>query len=110
MCLHPFDHLVSRYQSRAVFAELTRQVESVVESALGQFGDRITRVEVHLSDENSSHKTHGDAMRCRMEARPAAREPVTADGATLDLVIKDAAGKLEKLLDSTFGRLDDPRR
>jgi len=92
--------------------ELTRQVETVVESVLGRFGERITRVEVHLSDENSSQKTHGDAMRCRMEARPAAREPVTvtADGATLDQAIGGAAKKLEKLLDSTFGRLDDPRR
>ncbi len=78
----------------------------------GAFGERITRVEVHLSDENSSQKTHGDAMRCRMEARPAAREPVTvtADGATLDQAVSGAAKKLERLLDSTFGRLDDPRR
>jgi ribosome-associated translation inhibitor RaiA len=93
-------------------AELTRRVESVVESALGRFGERITRVEVHLSDENSSQKTHGDAIRCRMEARPASRQPVvvTADAATMDQAIEDAAEKLEKLLDSTFGRLDDPRR
>ncbi len=92
--------------------ERTRQVESVVESALGRFGDRITRVEVHLSDENSSQKTHGDAMRCRMEARPAARKPVSvnADGATLEQAAIGAAKKLENLLDSTFGRLDAPRR
>jgi ribosome-associated translation inhibitor RaiA len=92
--------------------ELTRQVEASVESVLGRFGDRITRVEVHLSDENSSQKTHGDAMRCRMEARPASRQPVavTADAATLDQAIDDAVEKLEKLLDSTFGRLDNPRR
>jgi hypothetical protein len=33
--------------------ELTHQVEAVVESVLGRFADQITRVEVHLSDENS---------------------------------------------------------
>jgi ribosome-associated translation inhibitor RaiA len=93
-------------------AELTLQLESVVESVLGRFGERITRVEVHLSDENSSQKTHGDAMRCRMEARPAGRQPVivTADAATMDQAIEQAAQKMEKLLDSTFDRLDDPRR
>lgn len=92
--------------------DLTSQVESVVESALGRFGERITRIEVHLSDENSAQKTHGDAMRCRIEARPAARQPVTvtADGATLEQALIGAARKLERLLDTTFGRLDDPRR
>jgi len=91
---------------------LTREVESVIESALGRFGDRITRVEVHLSDENSSQKTHGDPMRCRLEARPAARDPVsvTADAATIDQAVSSAAKKLERVLDTTFGRIDDPRR
>jgi ribosome-associated translation inhibitor RaiA len=92
-------------------AELTREVESLVESALGRFGDRITRVEVHLTDENSSQKTHGDAMRCRLEARPASRQPVTvtADAATIEQAVASAAKKMERLLDGTFGRLDDPR-
>ena len=33
---------------------LSRQVSSVVEAALSRFSDHITRVEVHLSDENLS--------------------------------------------------------
>ncbi len=37
--------------------ELTRQIEGVVEGALGRFSDRITRVEVHLTDENGSQKS-----------------------------------------------------
>lgn len=92
-------------------AELYREVESVVESALGRFGDRITRVEVHLTDENGSQKAHGDAMRCRLEARPAGRQPVsvTADAATTGQAVAGAARKMERLLDGTFGRLDDPR-
>ena len=91
---------------------LTALVESIVEATLGRFGDRITRVEAHLSDENGSQKSHGEAMRCRMEARPAGRQPVvvTADSAHLEQSISDAAAKLEKLLTNTFERLDDPRR
>jgi hypothetical protein len=63
--------------------ELTHQVEAVVESVLGRFADRITRVEVHLSDENS-HKG-GDDKRCMLEARLAGLEPmaVSHQAATL---------------------------
>jgi len=63
--------------------ELTHQVEAVVESVLGRFADQITRVEVHLSDENS-HKG-GDDKRCMLEARLAGLEPmaVSHQAATL---------------------------
>jgi hypothetical protein len=93
-------------------ADLAGRVESIVAATLGRFGDRITRVEVHLSDENSKQKDAGVGVRCRMEARPGGRQPVavTADGATAEVATEVAAEKLEKLLDSTFDRLDDPRR
>ena len=48
---------------------LTAHVSDLVESALSQFSDHITRVEVHLSDENSDKKHGNDDMRCMMEAR-----------------------------------------
>jgi ribosome-associated translation inhibitor RaiA len=92
-------------------ADLQRQVESVVEASLERFGDRITRVEVHLSDENSAQKDHGEAIRCRIEARPAGLQPVavTADATNVDQAVDEAAEKLKRLLDSTFGKLDNPR-
>ncbi len=34
--------------------KLTRLAESIVEGALGRFGERTTRVDVHLSDESSA--------------------------------------------------------
>ena len=49
---------------------LATQVSSEVESALKHVSDHITRVEVHLSDENSDKKGGNDDMRCVMEARP----------------------------------------
>jgi hypothetical protein len=66
---------------------------------------RITRVEVHLSDEDGQRSGHRD-KRCMMEARIEGRPPiaVTDQAATLDLAVEGAAGKLERLLDSTFGR------
>jgi len=91
--------------------ELTSQVEAVVERALGRFRDRITRVEVHLTDEPGAHKSGGHEKRCVMEARLAGLQPiaVSAEGSTLDQVLDGAAHKLEKTLQRTLGRLDDPK-
>ena len=56
--------------------KLATHVKGVVESALNRFSDRITRVEVHLSDVNS-YKGGEDGIRCVMEAdsRGASRPP-----------------------------------
>ena len=91
--------------------ELTLQVEGVVEGALGRFSNRITRVEIHLTDESSSAKSRGNDMRCVMEARPASHQPITVshEGTTLEQALDGAANKLEKTLNRTFERLDDPK-
>jgi ribosome-associated translation inhibitor RaiA len=90
---------------------LTRHVETVVEGALGPFGDRITRVEVHLTDENGSRKAGENDKRCVMEARLAGLQPITVSdsGASLEQALNGAADKLEKTLKRTLGRLDDPK-
>ncbi len=92
-------------------AELTRQVEDVVEGTLGRFGDRITRVEVHLTDENGSQKSGDSDKRCVMEARLAGLQPITvsAEGSSLERALDGASEKLEKTLKHTLGRLDDPK-
>jgi ribosome-associated translation inhibitor RaiA len=91
--------------------ELTRQVEAVVEGALGRFGDRITRVEVHLSDESSSAKSRDDDKRCLMEARLAGLQPISVShqGASVEQALGGAADRLETTLDRTLGRRDDPK-
>jgi ribosome-associated translation inhibitor RaiA len=85
-------------------------VRSTVEAALGRFGEQITRVEVHLSDENGE-RSRGDDKRCLVEARPAGRQPVvvTHVAGTVAAAIDGAVGKLERHLDSTFGRLHDSK-
>lgn len=92
-------------------AELTREVEVVVEGALARFGDRITRVEVHLTDEASGGKSRDNDKRCVMEARLAGLQPmaVTHHGASVEQVLHGAADKLEKLLERTLDRRDDPK-
>jgi ribosome-associated translation inhibitor RaiA len=90
---------------------MATQVSSVVESALSRFSDHITRVEIHLSDENSKKKAGNDDMRCMMEARLEGRQPiaVTHQAATLDQAVDGAADKLTKLIENTLGRLRDHR-
>jgi ribosome-associated translation inhibitor RaiA len=91
---------------------LAAQVSGVVESALSRFSDSITRVEVHLSDENSDKKGGNDNMRCMMEARLEGRQPVavTHQAATVDQAVDGAADKLTRMIESTLGQLRDEKR
>lgn len=88
-------------------AELTRQVEATLKNSLDRFGNRITRVEVHLSDENS-RKAGSDDKKCVLEARLAGLQPmaVSHQAATLEQAIDGAVGKLERALDSRLGKLN----
>ena len=88
--------------------KLTTHVRSVVESALNRFSDRITRVEVHLSDQNGD-KSGQDDKRCTMEARLKGRQPtaVTHDVATLDQAVDGAADRIQRSIESALGRLHD---
>tara|TARA_R110001592_G_scaffold252694_1_gene515490 strand:- start:1161 stop:1532 length:372 start_codon:yes stop_codon:yes gene_type:complete len=94
------DHNVDGHESLADF------VSGVVESALDRYSEHITRVEVQLSDENSSKKVGHDALRCVMEARLEGRQPiaVTHQATTLNECIDGAAEKLAGMIDSLLGR------
>ena len=87
---------------------LTAQVEALVAGTLERFSDRISRVLVHLGDENG-HKGGSNDKRCMMEARLDGRPPiaVTEQAPTLDQAMDGAAEKLERSIDSMLGRLND---
>jgi ribosome-associated translation inhibitor RaiA len=87
---------------------LAAQVRGAVENALIRIRDHITRVEVHLSDENSD-KGGQNEKRCVMEARLEGRQPVavTHQAETLNQAVDCAADKLARLIESTLGRLHD---
>jgi hypothetical protein len=92
--------------------ELASQVRAMVGGTLERFSERLTRVEVYLSDENSDSKFGTHDMRCVLEARIAGRSPtaVTHDAATWEQAVEGAAEKLMRSLESTLGRLDDHRQ
>ncbi len=94
------DHNIAGRETLAV------KVRGVVENALSRFSEHITRVEVHLSDENGA-KRGGGNQRCVLEARLEGRQPiaVTHDADTVDQAVDGAAEKLVHAIDSTLGRL-----
>jgi hypothetical protein len=89
--------------------DLVLLVESEVESALERFEDRLTRVEVHLGDESGEKDGSGGDKRCLLEARPAGMQPVvvTDFADTIEQAVVGAAQKMQSLLNSTFGRIDE---
>lgn len=84
---------------------LATDVEDAVRGALGRFEDRITRVEVHLTDENA--EKGGRDSRCVIEARVAGMPPVAVDEKAHSIreAARGAAGKLERALDTRLGKL-----
>jgi ribosome-associated translation inhibitor RaiA len=88
---------------------LSTEVEGVVANAVGRFADRISRVQVHLGDQNSSAKSGGNDKRCMIEARLDGAAPiaVTELAATIEQALNGAADKLERSIDSHLGRQRD---
>ncbi|MBK1720792.1 HPF/RaiA family ribosome-associated protein [Thiocystis violacea] len=90
---------------------LTTWASGVVEQALSRVSDRITRVVVHLSDENADKSGRHD-QQCTMEARLEGRQPVavTHQAASMDQAVKGATEKLTGAIESIIGRQRDQRR
>ncbi len=89
---------------------LAADISATIEQVLEHFSEHITRVEVHLSDENGARSGQQD-HRCMLEARLEGRQPVavTEHAATLEQAVQGAAHKLSHLLNSTLGRLHNHR-
>ncbi len=87
------------------------EVRSAVLRSLRRIGSRITRVEVHLSDQNSKSKVAADDHRCVVEARLGGMKPVSVshDAASPKTALTGATKKLVQLLDRTLGRLEAPK-
>ena len=73
-----------------------------------RFAGYLTRVEVHIADENAGKAGSAD-KRCMMEARASGLTPlsVTHHAATIDEACSGALRKLRGLLDGRLGKLQD---
>ncbi len=86
--------------------EFTAPYVAQIDAELSRYSDQITRIEVHLSDEDGN-KSGLNAMRCMIEARIEGRQPiaVTNQADTHDQAIGGALDKLTASLDTIMGKL-----
>jgi len=86
---------------------MTKSVKEILEHVLVHFAGQITRLEVHLSDENSTLKSGVMDKRCLLEARIAGREPTSVSdlALTVEQAVTSAAHKMVSLLESELGKL-----
>jgi len=73
------------------------------------FGDRLTRVRVHLKDVNAGKG--GVDTACSIEARPSGLDPVGVEAMDTDAYrsVQDAVAKLDRALGHRLGRDEDRR-
>ncbi len=85
---------------------LAEQSETTVRGALGTFADQITRIEIHVSDENGADKGGVNDKRCRIEARLSGRQPIAvhAEADTVSKSVDSAADKLRHAVETIVGR------
>lgn len=85
---------------------LERHIAEQVDHHLGRFKDELTRIEVHLGDENSAKKSGAADKRCMMEARPEGLDPIAVEAHAdeFEPAIHDAVGKLKRALASRLHR------
>ena len=84
--------------------------ENAVKNDLGHMSDWLTRVEVHLKDQNADKKGP-ENIRCTIEARPRGLAPLAASAEAVDIpaALKGAAVKLRGRLQSLHAKRDPHR-
>jgi ribosome-associated translation inhibitor RaiA len=104
--------LISSDRHVQVSAELKRLAETVVTRTSDRFGRRITRVEVHLSDQNSDQKSSDKDKRCVIEARLSGFQPIAVrhQSSSMEQATIGAADKLANVLTRTLARRRTPQR
>jgi len=85
---------------------LAEQVRSAIDDTLDRYRTQISRIEVHLSDQNADKSGQRD-KRCMIEARLEGRQPiaVTEEAASMAQAVEGATGKLTRLIATQLGRV-----
>lgn len=86
---------------------VAERIEAAVRAKLARFEDRLTRVEVHVSDENG-RKGGADDKSCMIEARPRGGRAigVTEQASKVDDAARKAAHTLAQRLERHFGKAE----
>lgn len=91
-------------------ARLADWVTSTITAKVGRFDEEVTRIVVHISDQNAE-KAGRDDKRCQIEARPKGQPPisVTHKADSVNAAVDGAIDKLNASLTSLFGKLRSKR-
>lgn len=86
--------------------QLASRVQALVHETLDRYSDRITRVEVHLSDLNSVKGGSND-KRCLMEAHIGGVGAISAghEAESIDLAVDVAMERLERAIERQLGKI-----
>ncbi len=86
--------------------ERIASLTDLLTKGLNRFSSQLTRLEVHLSDENGNKEGMGD-KRCLLEARLEGLPPIAVSNYTssTEQSVIGAMEKLKSALDTTLGRL-----
>ena len=81
-------------------------VSEKISNALKHFVDKITRIEVHLSDQNAE-KEGTDDIECKMEVRIQGMQPVmvVSKSGSKEKALSDAVNKMKSRLGSIIGKM-----
>jgi len=86
-------------------ANVAERIEAAVRDRLARFEDRLTRLEIHVRDDNA-RKGGADDKACTIEARPRGGRAigVTEHAGDVDSAARKAAATLAQRLDRHFGK------
>lgn len=99
-------HIEINYRDGKSSQALDDQIRESLQHTLGHLSERLTRLEVHLGDENAQKHGAND-KRCLVEARPKGLDPIAVEthGEDYYETVRDAAGKLKRALETRFAKL-----
>ena len=91
---------------------MAEHLTTVVNNAMARFGERITRVEAHLSDVDSPAKSGSGAIHCTLEARLAGLDAIVvkAQAGNAHQAIEGAVRKLRRAAQTALVKHDLSRR
>jgi len=88
----------------------TEKLEAVISEKINhnfkQFAENITRIEIHLSDENAN-KSGADDIQCKIEARIEGVQPVmvVSKNSSKEIAVDNAINKMKASLDTIIGKM-----
>ena len=89
-------------------SRFTEYFTTEIKNELARFDEIVTRVEVHITDENGNKSTPND-KKCVIEAKVEKKQPiaVTANADSAEKAFFEALEKIQRVLDTTVEKIKE---